>query len=97
MYLYCICMYTHTPPLPFPPCSIVQGADWHWGPAAKAVITENSSGQPKYIRICALVTCILSFILLIAYLVYQVSRACMIILLCLTVIIYVHDVPYIMM
>ena len=60
----------YTPSLP---CSIVQGADWHWGPSATATITEGSSGQPKYIRICALVTCVLSFVFLIAYLVYQVS------------------------
>lgn len=54
------------------PYFIVQGADWHWGPAATATITDGSSGQPSYIRTCALVTCVLSFAFLIVYLFYQV-------------------------
>ena len=49
--------------------SIVQGADWHYGP------TKPSSGDPdpkKYIKDAALVTGILSLILFVLYLVYQV-------------------------
>jgi len=49
--------------------SIVQGADWHYGP------TEPKKGEPdpkKYIKDTALVTGILSLILFVLYLVYQV-------------------------
>ncbi|XP_065890045.1 uncharacterized protein [Dysidea avara] len=51
------------------PYFIVQGADWHYGP------TKPSSGDPdpkKYIKDAALVTGILSLILFVLYLVYQV-------------------------
>ena len=47
--------------------SIVQGADWAWGPA------KHATTQPSYIRYSALVTSILAFILFFAYLVLQVT------------------------
>ena len=71
--------------------SIVQGADWHWGPSATAVIKEGSSGQPSYIRTCALITCVLSFVFLIAYLVYQVGRV-QVCRTCIRTTIHVHAV-----
>ena len=52
--------------------SIVQGADWHWGPAASGNITDTSNGQPAYIRNSALATFVFAFVFLIMYLVFQV-------------------------
>ena len=49
--------------------SIVQGADWHWGPAREIV---PPAGQSHYIRYCALVTFIIASIFLIGYLTIQV-------------------------
>ncbi len=53
--------------------SIVQGADWHYGPT-KSINTTlyNSTGQPTYIKYSSLATAILAFIFLIFYLVFQV-------------------------
>ena len=56
-------------------CSIVQGADWHWGPSRAPQAATNTTAaveQPPYIKDSALVTCILAFILFFAYLALQV-------------------------
>ena len=56
--------------------SIVQGADWHWGPTSTTkphpATTHTTSGQPSYIKDSALATSILAFVLFICYLVLQV-------------------------
>ena len=52
--------------------SIVQGADWHWGPERTGNITDTSNGQPTYIRNSALATFVFAFVFLIMYLVFQV-------------------------
>ena len=52
--------------------SIVQGADWHWGPTRTANITDTTSGQDAYVKDAALATCVLSLVFLIGYLVFQV-------------------------
>ena len=46
--------------------SIVQGADWHFGP-------HNFGAQPHYVRQAALATMIICFIGFIAYLIFLVS------------------------
>jgi hypothetical protein len=51
-------------------CSIVQGADWHWGPKK---YPPQDPIQPKYVRDAALATLILCVISFIAYLVFLVS------------------------
>ena len=58
--------------LPGSSCSVVQGADWHWGPSNTIHTDSNGSGQPKYIRDSALASFVLASILFFAYLVLQV-------------------------
>ena len=70
-------LWVHTPPHITPPHttpshSVVQGADWHWGPSTTPNMTNSSSGQPDYIRNSSLATCIMATIFLIAFLVFQV-------------------------
>lgn len=55
--------------------SIVQGADWHFGPTVPANKTEYPiSGQPKYVKYTSLVSFILAFVLLALYLALQVMQ-----------------------
>ena len=51
--------------------SVVQGADWHWGPTQNISVDKGKS-QPTYIRDSALATFILASVLFFAYLVVQV-------------------------
>jgi len=51
--------------------SIVQGADWHFGPT-KPTNKDADPDPRKYIKDTALVTGILSLILFVCYLAYQV-------------------------
>ena len=46
--------------------SIVQGADWHFGP-------HNFGPQPDYVRKAALATMVICFIGFVAYLIFLVS------------------------
>ena len=51
--------------------SIVQGADWHYGPTKPH---KHDSTTPKnYIKYTSLVTAIIALIFFVLYLVYQVS------------------------
>ena len=55
---------------------MVQGADWHYGPARATNITAYPpSGQPAYIKYSSLVTFILAIFFLGAYLVFQVRHS----------------------
>jgi hypothetical protein len=65
MQLYSTTELIHAPLI----ISIVQGADWYWGPEVK-----KEAQQPAYIRKSALATAILAFILFISYLVLQVRK-----------------------
>ena len=47
---------------------IVQGADWHYGPAKRMNMDET----PSYIKYSAIVTSFICFILFFAYLIYLV-------------------------
>ena len=61
--------------------SIIQGADWVYGPARNMTLPTGNATiddsipnvRPVYIKYTALVTCIICFIFFIAYLVFQVQ------------------------
>lgn len=50
--------------------SVVQGADWHWGPKK---YPPRDKIQPKYVKNAALATLILCVVCFIAYLIFLVS------------------------